>query len=91
MTRHVRKESVLALLQGDLELFERLCENGFLPQNEHEFSPEHLETVRVAHSLLHELECNWAGVEVALHLRSELVATRRQVAELVALLRERSR
>ena len=52
MTRHIRKESVLALLQGDRELFERLCASGFLPREEHEFSPDHLETVRVAHALL---------------------------------------
>jgi hypothetical protein len=36
---------------------------------------------------VHELEVNWAGVEIVLHMRSQLVATRKQLAELAELVR----
>ena len=44
---------------------------------------------RVVGTLIHELDVNWAGAEVILRMRSEIVATRRQVVELLALLQAR--
>jgi hypothetical protein len=41
--------------------------------------------------LVSELEVNWAGVEVALHMRAQLVATQQQLAELAALVRRAQR
>ena len=81
------RESLERLLQGDRELYTQLCEAGFIPRDDSALAREHLETVRVAQTLVHELEVNWAGVEVVLHMRSQLVATRRQVSELADIVR----
>jgi hypothetical protein len=91
MTRQDMADALLSLLAGDLELHERLFESGLVPRAPAELHQEHLETARVVHTLVHELEINWPGVEVILRMRSELVATRRQVAELAELLRSRRR
>jgi len=81
------KQSLEQLLAGDRELYALLCEAGLVPHDETALVPEHLETARVAWTLMHELELNWAGVEVVLHMRSRLVATRRQLDELASLVR----
>ncbi len=91
MSRHIREQSLLALLQGDQELYGRLRQSGLLPEDAQALSTEHLELARVVHTLVHELEVNWPGVEVILHMRSQLFSTHRQVAELLTLLRARSR
>jgi hypothetical protein len=89
VSEHIDLERVLFLLHGDQELFQRLCEVGLLPTGASVFTSAHAETARVVGTLVHELDVNWSGVEVVLHLRSELIATRRQVRELVTLLNER--
>jgi hypothetical protein len=76
-----------SLLEDDDELYARLCEAGFVPRDDAALVPEHLETARVVRTLVHELEINWPGVEVIVRMRSELVATQRQVAELAELVR----
>jgi hypothetical protein len=81
------RETLELLLAGDTELYAQLREAGFVPRDDGALAPEHLETVRVAQTLVHELEVNWAGVEVVLHMRSQLVATRRQVGELALIVR----
>jgi hypothetical protein len=40
-------------------------------------------------TLVHELDVNWAGAEVILRMRSQLVATQVQVTELLVLLQSR--
>ena len=85
------RESLELLLEGDGELYVQLCEAGFVPRDDSSLAPEHLETARVAHTLMHELEVNWAGVEIVLHMRSQLVATRRQVSELAEIVRRAQR
>ena len=75
------------LLEQDDELLGRLCEAGFVPRDDAALAPEHLETARVVRTLVHELEINSPGVEVIVRMRSELVATQRQVAELAELVR----
>ncbi len=89
MSERIDLERLLFLLHGDQELFQRLCQEGLLPTGGSLFTREHAEMARVVGTLVHELDVNWSGVEVVLHLRSELVATRRQVSELVSLLNER--
>lgn len=81
------KQSLQLLLAGDQELYAQLCEAELVPRDEAALAPEHLETVRVARTLVRELEVNWAGVEIVLRMRSELVATRKQLGELAALVR----
>ena len=87
MTRHIREQSLLALLQGDEDLYRMLRGSGLLPSDAQALSDEHLEMARVVHTLVHELEVNWPGVEVILHMRAQLIGTRKQVAELIARIR----
>jgi hypothetical protein len=89
MTQSDLRARLLALLAEDERLYAQLREAGLLPREEGELAPEHLETARVVHTLVHELEVNWAGVEVVMHMRSQLVATRRQLNELAELVRRR--
>ena len=81
------KQSLEVLLAGDRELYTQLCEAELVPLDEEALVPEHLEIVRVARTLVHELDVNWAGVEIVLRMRSQLVATRRQLDELAEILR----
>ena len=85
----IARQVLLELLRGEEDLLEQLCEAGAVPRDEAELRPEHADTARLVDTLVHELEVNWAGVEVVLHVHAQLIATRRQVAELLALLRER--
>jgi hypothetical protein len=91
MTQGDDLERLLALLGGDRDLLEQLRQAGFLPPEAARVSPEQAELARVAHTLVHELELNWAGVEVALHLRGRLIAIEAQLSELVVILNRRSR
>lgn len=81
------RETLNRLLAGDLELYAQLCEAGLVPRDDAALVPQHLETARVVRTLVHELEVNWAGVEVVLHMRSQLMATRRQLVELATIVR----
>jgi hypothetical protein len=80
---------LLALLADTPDLYERLRQEGLIPEEAAAMSNEHVETARVVRTLVHELEVNWAGVEVILRMRTELIDTRRQIAELARLLRDR--
>jgi hypothetical protein len=81
------RQSLELLLAGDRELYAQLCEAGLLPNDDSALALEHLEIARVARTLVHELEVNWAGVEIVLRMRSQLVATRQQLTELAAIIR----
>ena len=85
------REGLDLLLEGDRELYAQLCDAGFVPREDRALAPEHLETVRVARTLLSELEVNWAGVEIVLHMRAQLVATQQQLAELAEIVRRAQR
>ena len=91
MTANQELERLLSLLGGDRALLEQLREAGFLPKDDDSIAAEHVEVARIAYTLVHELEVNWAGVEVALHLRSRLVAVETQMAELIVFVKQRSR
>ena len=81
------KQSLDLILSEDAELYAQLCEAELIPRDERELSAEHLEIARVTRTLVRELEVNWAGVEVVLQMRSQLIATRRQLDELAAVVR----
>jgi hypothetical protein len=87
MTKPDLRALLRSLIEEDDELHARLREAGFVPSDDAALEPEHLETARVVRTLVHELEINWAGVEVIVRMRSELVATQRQVSELAELVR----
>ena len=81
---------LLALLEDDRECLDTLVELEILPAHQTSFAPEEVELALVARTLVRELDVNWPGVEVVLRLRGELLDMRRQVAELLELLRQRS-
>jgi hypothetical protein len=89
MTERIDLERILRLLAEDRDLLDRLVDGGFLPSDPAELTIAHAETARVVGTLVHELEVNWEGAEVILHMRSELVETRQRVVALYSLLRER--
>jgi hypothetical protein len=80
-------ERVLELVEGDRELIEQLYVSGLCERRSEGFLPNEVEVVRVARVLARDLDVNWPGVEIILHLRDELVATQRQVADLLELVR----
>lgn len=87
MTSPSIKQTLELLLSGDRELYAQLRESGLVPRDDAALAREHLETARVVRTLVRELEVNWAGVEVVLQMRSQLVATRRQMRDLAELVR----
>jgi hypothetical protein len=82
----MNRRALLALLEDDRDLLEHLVEIGVLPQEEDELSAEVVDQACVARTLVRELEVNWPGVEVVLHMRAEMLAMHRQVADLFTLL-----
>jgi hypothetical protein len=83
----IQRARVLELLGGDETLLAQLCEAELLPVDEAALTPAHTELARVAHTLAQELRVNAEGIEVILRMRAELIATRRQLAALLQLLR----
>ena len=55
-------------------------------KNEKVYSVDQVDRIRVAHNLIRELGVNLEGVEVALHMREQIIATRRQVVRLMTQL-----
>jgi hypothetical protein len=83
MTKGFTLEALIAFLDGDREVVEGLERAGFfLHRQTGVYSAEELEHARVAHVLLRELDVNWAGVEVILRMRTELLVTRRRLAQI---------
>jgi hypothetical protein len=88
MTLSNLRPRLLELLAGDVALYAQLCDAGLVPREDEQLAPDHLETARVVRTLVHELEINWAGVEVVLRMRTELLATRHQLSELAEMIRQ---
>jgi hypothetical protein len=78
---------LLEILGGSAELLALLREADLAPGDDEALGPQHADTARVIRVLSQDLEVNWEGIEIILRLRGELVATRRQLGELLALLR----
>jgi hypothetical protein len=92
MTDRFTLETLVTFLDGDREVVDGLERAGIIERHGGgTYSAEEIEHARVAHVLLRELEVNWAGVEVILRMRTELLVTRRHLAEAARLARERGR
>lgn len=78
---------LLEVLGGDEGFLAEAREEGLIDEGE-SYDVVIVERVRVARTLVRELDVNWPGVEVVLRLREELVTTRRQVARLAKALEE---
>jgi hypothetical protein len=87
MSARTVHEVILLVLGDDRDLLERLRDAELVPRDPEALRPEHAEVARLVRTLTDELDVNWEGVEVILRLRDELVATRDQIRELLALLR----
>ncbi len=74
-------EALLELLEGDREFMETLIEHGIIASGTRCYSPEEVEAVLVSRTLVQELEINWAGVDVILRMRRQLLVTRLRLAE----------
>lgn len=82
---HIDLARLLTLLEDDREILEHLIETGVLERAE-AYDVTQAELARVARTLVRDLEVNWAGVEIILRLRGEILDTRRQVTELLGFL-----
>ncbi len=82
---------VVRLLDVEEAFLERLEQESivYVDVGEHGFSPRMLERVRVAHSLVFELDVNLSGVAVILRMREELGSMQGALSRVRMILRER--
>lgn len=79
-----RDRDVASILADDLELLEEAFERGLVKARAAgELTEIELERVRIVRVLVRELEVNWAGAEVIVRMREELLATRETLRRLV--------
>ena len=86
--RYLRLEQALRELgieAGELEVYERehLITIKRTVENEPVISADDLERARLVALLLRDLEVNLPGAEVIVHMRDEMIAMRRQFAEIL--------
>ncbi|MGH7805359.1 MAG: chaperone modulator CbpM [Candidatus Binatia bacterium] len=86
--RYLKLEEALAELgieAGELEVYERehLITIKRTLENEAVISAEDVERARLVALLLRDLEVNLPGAEVIVHMRDEMIAMRRQFAEIL--------
>jgi len=86
MTRELKV--LFELLGDDADLLELLYEVGALRRDAERLEETEIEAALVARTLVRELDVNAPGVEIILRMRAELIAQRRQVGELLALLKK---
>lgn len=84
----IRVELLVELFGDDRDLLDELFEAGLIPRAD-ELADADVEAALVARTLIRELEVNLPGAEIIIRMRRELLDTRRQVAELIQLLRAR--
>jgi len=91
MTSFERSE-VVRLLDLDVAFLETLERESivYVDVEEHRFSPRMLERIRVAHSLVFELEVNLSGVAVILRMREELGSMQSALSRVQEILQRRA-
>ena len=83
------RRRLLELLEGDSAFLEECLRAGVVRVTRREdevWAAEDVGRVLVARTLVRDLEVNWAGVEIILRMRGELLETRRQVEGLLRML-----
>jgi hypothetical protein len=85
----IELRALVEIIGNDPELIEVLYEVGVLERDADTVEDTVIEAALVTRTLVRELEVNPPGVEIILRMRQELLAHRRQVAELLALLKSR--
>lgn len=73
---------LVELVDGDDELIGRLVEEGVIERRGGDKVMVDVDRVLLARTLWRELEIDWPGVEVILHLRAALDEARARIAEL---------
>ena len=86
--RQMTLAELLEVLGGDEPFLEEARRAGLIHDDEG-YDTVLVERVRVARTLVRDLDVNWPGVEVVLRLREQLVTTRRQVRRLARELAKR--
>jgi hypothetical protein len=91
MTSFERSE-IVRLLEVEEGFLESLEQESIVYEDvaEHRFSLRMIERVRVAHSLVFELEVNMSGVAVILRMREELGSMQGAMRRLQEMLHERA-
>jgi hypothetical protein len=91
MTSFERSE-IVRLLEVEESFLESLEQESIVCEDvaEHRFSLRMVERVRVAHSLVFELEVNMSGVAVILRMREELGSMQGAMRRLQEMLHERA-
>jgi hypothetical protein len=85
----IELRALVEIIGDDPELIEVLYEVGVIDRDADTVSDAEIEAALVTRTLIRELDVNPPGVEIILRLRQELIAHRRQVAQLVALIKNR--
>lgn len=96
MHRYLKISEVMATLQVDESLVRHLAADDIIQLKETAdgdwlLSVEDAERVRVVHLLTSELEVNWPGVEVIMHMRESMLSMQRQFSEILETLVEEGR
>lgn len=86
--RRLTLDELLEVLGGDESFLDEARREG-LHHDEPSYDIVHCERVRVARTLVRELDLNWPGVEVVLRLREELFTVRREIHRLAGELARR--
>ena len=81
---------LIELIGDDRSLLDDLMEHGIVRRDVHDLDEAEVEAALVARTLLRELDVNMPGVEIILRMRAELIAQRRQVAELITRLKRKT-
>ncbi len=80
--KYLRISEVVEICGVDVKFVARLEEEQLIQpvlRRRRKFYPlEQADRVRVAHILIHEMGVNLEGVEVALHMREQMIAAQRQ-------------
>ncbi|MFQ5665292.1 MAG: chaperone modulator CbpM [Candidatus Binatia bacterium] len=96
MPQYVKVSDIIAQLHVDSELWhfletEELIHPKRSSEGELVLSSADADRVRVALLLAGELDVNWPGVEVIIHMRDSMLAMQRQFAEILDALVEEMR
>lgn len=89
MKRRITRSELVRLVGGDDELVSILISHRRIVDDDG-FGLRAVDQVLATQTLLRELELNWPGIDVVLHMREQLARARRRIAELEDLLARHS-
>ncbi len=84
-------QRLVELVDGDQELITHLVEEGLIERRDDDRALVDLDHVLIARTLWRELEIDWPGVEVILHLHDQLSKAQERIAELETALAKAER